>query len=125
MVLPHNSDWLIREATEDDLTGIRLLYKSVWGHLRPESYDRWRYYSSPLGSCPISVAVSKNRLVGAFMVGPLLMRIGNDVVKGGHAMDVMSHPDYVGQPVFLEVGKHCIEKAITDGYKVFYGFPNS
>jgi len=124
LVSIHKTDWLIREATEDDFTEIRNLYHLVWGHLRPEKYDRWRYFSSPLGPSQISLAVKQNRLVGAFMLGPVEVRIGNSIVKGAHAMDVMSHPDYVGRPVFIEAGKHCVETATANGFEVFYGFPN-
>ena len=111
MVSIHKIDWIIREATEDDFTEIRNLYHLVWGHLRPEKYDRWRYFSSPLGPSQISLAVKQNSLVGAFMLGPVEMRIGNSIIKGAHAMDVMSHPDYVGRPVFIEAGIYCVESA--------------
>ena len=111
MVSIHKTDWLIREATEDDFTEIRNLYHLVWGHLRPEKYDRWRYFSSPLGFCQVFLAIKKNRFVGAFMLGPVEMCIGNSIVKGAQAINVISHPDYVGRPVFIEVGIHCVETA--------------
>ena len=111
MVSIHKTDWLIREATEDDFTEIRNLFHLVWGHLSPEKYDRWRYYSSPLGSSQISLAVKKSRFVRAFMLGPLEKRIGKSIVKDAHAIDVMSHPDYVGRPVFIKAGIRCVEFA--------------
>ena len=45
------------------------------------------------------------------MLEPLEKRIGNSIVKVAHAIDVMSHSDYVGRPVFTEVGIHCVETA--------------
>ena len=107
----HKTDWIIREATEDDFTEIRKLYHLVWGHQRPEKYDHWRYFSSPLGFCQVFLAIKKNRLVRAFMLGPAEKRIGNSIVKVAHAIDAMSHRDYVGRPVFTEAGIHCVETA--------------
>ena len=111
MVSIHKTDWLIREATENDFTEIRKLNYLVWGHQRPKKYDHWRYFSLPFGSCQFSLAMKKIRFVRAFMLGPLEKRIGNSIVKGAHAIDVMSHSDYVGRPVFIKAGIHCLESA--------------
>jgi len=45
------------------------------------------------------------------MLEPVEKRIGNSIVKVVHAIDGMSHSDYVGRPVFTEVGIHCVETA--------------
>jgi len=45
------------------------------------------------------------------MLGPVEMCIGNSIVKGAQAINVISHPDYVGRPVFIEVEIHCVETA--------------
>ena len=58
------------------------------------------------------------------MVGPVQLRLGAEVVKGGHAMDVMVHPNYLGQSIFLKLARHCAETAKIAGFKVFYAFPN-
>jgi len=45
------------------------------------------------------------------MLGLVEKRIGNSIVKVAHAIDAMSHRDYVGRPVFTEVGIHCVAPA--------------
>ncbi len=47
------------------------------------------------------------------MLGLVEKRIGNSIVKGAHAIDAMSHRDYVGRPVFIEVGIHCVETSMN------------
>ena len=111
MVSIHKTDWQIREAPENDFTEIRKLNYLVWGHQRRKKYDHWRYFSSPLSFCQFSLAVKKIRFVRAFMLGPVEKRIGDSILNGAHAIDVMSHSDYVGQPVFIKAGIHCLEFA--------------
>ncbi|PPR65445.1 MAG: hypothetical protein CFH08_00725 [Alphaproteobacteria bacterium MarineAlpha3_Bin7] len=117
-------DWFIREAKEDDFEGIRALYKRVWGNQRPIGYDKWKYFTFTNGPSQISIAIVGGDIVGAFMLAPIKLSVGGKIVSGGVAMDVMSDPDYVGRPVFVELGKHCVSLAQKRGISLLYGLPN-
>ena len=117
MSTKHKKNWIIREAKFKDFESIRKLYKKVWGHQRPIQYDKWKFSTFAQGATQISIAIAGEDVVGAFMVAPINIKIGAEVVLGGVAMDVMSDPDYVGRPVFVELGKHLASR-LNLKYKV-------
>ena len=121
----NKNSWIIREAKSDDFDAIRKLYRVVWGHQRPIEYDRWKYFSFVEGASQISIALENKDIVSVFMLAPIRLGIGSEILLGGVAMDVMSHPEYRGTTVFIEAGKHCVEKAKERGFRVLYGFPNA
>lgn len=125
MSTKYKKNWIIREAKDKDFESIRKLYKKVWGHQRPIQYDKWKFTTFAQGATQISIAIAGEDVVGAFMVAPINIKIGAEVVLGGVAMDVMSHPRYVGTRVFVDAGIHCTEKARKRGFKILYGFPNN
>ncbi len=96
----------------------------VWGYNRPRQYDQWRYFTPPLGICPMALAVDGERLVGAYTLWPVKIRIGNDTVHGGQSMDTMTDPDYGRQGIFTALAAACYEIAAARGFQVLYGFPN-
>jgi len=116
--------WKIREASIDDLEAIRDLYFKVWGFNRPKTFEYWRYATPPLGFCPIAVAVDSNRLVGAYTVWPVQIRVGHNVFPGAQSIDTMTHPDYLGQGIFTQLANECYRITRERGYKLLYGFPN-
>ena len=116
--------WTVREATIADLEAIRTLYLNVWGYNRPLQYDRWRFFGSPDGICPMTLAVDDDRLAGAYSLWPVKIKIGSESVPGAQSMDTMTHPDYGRQGVFSALAKACYEAATTRGFQVLYGFPN-
>ena len=116
--------WKIREASVDDLEAIRDLYFTVWGFKRPKTFEFWRYATPPLGFCPIAVAVDSNKLVGAYIVWPVQIRVGRSLIPGAQSIDTMTHPDYLGQGIFTQLAKECYKIAAERGYKLLYGFPN-
>ena len=125
MNIRHKKNWTIQEAKLEDFDGIRKLYRIVWGHQRPIEYDKWKYFNFVEGTSQISIAKVGNDIVGAFMLAPINMSIGTEVVLGAVAMDVMSHPQYVGTSVFIDAGKHCLKTAKDRGIRIIYGFPNT
>ena len=124
MIKSTQKHWSVREAVPDDLPNLRNLYKQVWGYNRPEAYDRWRYLLPPHGLCPIMLALDADRLVGAYTLWPVRLKIGDEVVFGAQSMDTMTHPDYQGQGIFTRLATACFELAVSRGIEVLYGFPN-
>ena len=125
MIKRNKKTWIVKEADLDDFDAIRRLFRAVWGYQRPLEYDKWKYLKFVEGVSQISVAKVNDEIVSAFMLAPITLSIGSEIVPGGVAMDVMSHPEYVGTTSFIEVGKHCVIKAQERGLRVLYGFPNT
>ena len=118
------TNFQIREAHAEDLNLIRTLYFDVWGYNRPIEYDKWRFFGSNLGLCPIAVAQDGNRLAGAYSLWPINLKIMGKTVFGAQSMDTMSHPNYRGQGIFTFLAKECYSIAKERGIRVLYGFPN-
>jgi GNAT superfamily N-acetyltransferase len=114
----------VREMTFDDFDALRELYFNVWGYHRPECYDRWRYLTSPIGICPVALAVDGDRLAGAYTLWPTPLSIAGEKVLGAQSIDTMTHPDYQGRGVFTTLANACYEIAAARGYLTMYGFPN-
>lgn len=117
--------WRVRAAGPGDIELIRELYRAVRGDNRPVTYDRWRYLDSPYGSTPGAMAVEGGRAVGFYPVWPAPLRIGWESIPGAQAMDIMTHPDFRGQGVFMAMAKACFEIAAQRGIRLLYGFPNA
>ena len=115
---------IIRDGYPDDFESIRSLFKDVWGYQRPKKYDEWRWFSAEKKKCRISLAWDGSHLVGAYMAGPVLITLGEEIVQGAHAMDVMVRAEYTGQLIFTRLGEHCKTRAQEEGFQVFYAFPN-
>lgn len=116
--------WTVREATPDDFALARDLYRTVWGFERPAAYDRWKYRMPPIGAAPTAVAVDGDRLAGFFTAWPSRMAVGDGSALGVQAMDVMTHPDYRGQGIFVTLARACFEIAARRGFDILFGFPN-
>ena len=114
----------IREVTVQDLDVIRGLYFDVWGYNRPASFDRWRFFSNPLGLCPAVLATIGDQPVGFYTIWPATIKLRNEDLLGGQSMDTMTHPSYQGQGIFGELANACYELAGDKGYQILYGFPN-
>ncbi len=95
------------------------------GNNRPETFDRWRWFDSPDGECPIAVALDGDIIAGFYTLWPVRLRIGETVVLGGQSMDTMTHPAYQGRGSLPSLAKACYEMAAARGFRVLYGFPNA
>jgi len=115
----------IREMTSDDFDIFRTLYRDVKGSNRPYDFDRWRLLETPFGICPTAVAVDNGKLAGFYTIWPVKIRLGDETVLGAQSMDTMTHPNYRRQGLFTKLALFCYEMAMSKGYEILYGFPNS
>jgi GNAT superfamily N-acetyltransferase len=116
--------WSMRAMEAGDLDLIRALYATVWGYNRPRDYDQWRYFTAPDGMCPAMLAMDGGRAAGFYTAWPVKLLLGAEVVVGIQSMDTMTHPDYQGQGMFVNLASACYELAASRGMEVIYGFPN-
>ena len=112
-------DWTVREVIQDDLDGIRGLFNIVWGYNRPWSFDQWRYFNGPYGSCPAVVALNGSTLVGFYTGLPTKIRVGREIITGIQSMDTLTHPSYQRQGVFVTLAEACYKAALDRGFEMF------
>jgi GNAT superfamily N-acetyltransferase len=94
------------------------------GGRRPFIHDQWKFGRNPAGSALGMVAVDGNRIVGQYVLLPVELRLGREVVLGAQSVDTMTHPDYQGKGVFTTLANACMKLAEDHGVEVLYGFPN-
>ena len=120
-----SAELTVVEGNRTHFDAIRELYAAVRGNNRPEGFDRWRWFGSPDGECPIALAMDGKTVAGFYTLWPVRLRIGGAVVLGGQSMDTMTHPDYQGRGIFVTLANACYEIAAARGFEVLYGFPNA
>lgn len=78
------------------------------------------------GRRPIAnVAIASDETVsGFFMLWPLEMTDGRQVVAGGQAIDVMTDPKFRRQKIFPTLARLSVEQSVERGWQVLYGAPN-
>lgn len=116
-------NWDVREYRDGDIEGVRALFEVVFGSSRPREYFAWKYHDNPAGKALIVVAEAGDRIVGQFAMMPTRLRVGDESVNGAQSLDVMNHPDYRNQGMFLAMAKMCHGLADSRGLDVRYGLP--
>ncbi len=117
-------DLIFRPIRREDVGAISTLYRRCFGIDPSQAYIRWRYLDTPLGVTPTMLAFDRDDCIGSYGVWPTKLLLSGTRVAGGQAIDSMTHPDYRGRGLFVELGEHCYEVLQQLGIRVLYGFPN-
>jgi GNAT superfamily N-acetyltransferase len=115
--------WKVRTYRESDDAGIVNLINLVWPDY---AFDIKRFHwfeNNPFGHFA-SVGEHNGQIVGYMGLIPVDMKMGNCLVRGAQAVDLVVHPNFRRQGMFLEIGKACVKEAMENGISFFYGFPN-
>lgn len=89
--------------------------------LMPEFWD-WEFEENYAGKTKIYLAVDETA-VGHYAVCPSNIQVDNEVKKGSIVVDVMTHPDYRFQGMFVALGRYSLEQSGIEGVDFSYGFP--
>ena len=119
------SDLEYRALTPSDFDLVRDLYEVTKSRLRADDYDRWRFFGTPWGDSPAVIAVDGAICAGLYIVWPTMLELGGEPIPGAQSMDTMTHPDYRGRGLFVELAERTFALAADRGFEVVYGFPNS
>jgi len=114
--------WSVRIYKEDDELSILKLMK-LSGIERTSEDWFWEYKNNPFGHL-IGVAEHNGQIVGHMALIPTLMKIGDKVALGSQAVDLVVHPEFRRQGMFLAIGKFLIKEAGKEGIDISYGVPN-
>ena len=85
----------VREATLEDVSGIRALFAKAYGQELPEEEWRWKFQKNPDGWFGM-VAESEGRIVGNFAGWPMRFRLGGREQVVFSAGDVATEPSARG-----------------------------
>ena len=117
-----------RDYREGDKKGLLPLTETVYGEVLDKDqwmkYWSWKYKHNPAGSPIIWFAEVNNKLVGQYPIIPVKMKVGNEVIMGSQMVELMTHPDYQRQGIFLTLAKQALSDAGNKGIDITYGFPN-
>ena len=113
----------MRTYRESDDAGIVNLINLVWPNY---SFDikRWHWFkNNPLGHFA-SVGEHNGQIVGYMGLIPVDIKMGDNLIRGAQAVDLVVHPTFRRQGMFLEIGKALVKEAAENDISFFYGFPN-
>lgn len=120
--LTNRSSWFVRTYEAGDEVGILELMK-MDGIERTLGEWVWEYEKSPLGHLS-GVAEYEGKIVGHMGLIAYSMKLGDKIVNGSQAVDLIVDPDFRGRGIFLAIGKMLTETAGKKGIPLSYGFPN-
>lgn len=85
---------------------------------------RQRYLENPLDELQMCVAIDNNKIVANYSVSPTILSIGGREWKCAISLNTMTHPEYVGQGLFVKLAQRLNEHLRNEDYGMVYGFPN-
>jgi hypothetical protein len=91
---------------------------------KDKQWWQWMYRNGPLGPAAIIVAVVKQKIIGHHAGILVPIKIGDKVTRGGHGLDLMVHPDYRRQGLFIAMSKTLNQSRSLEHRSISYGTPN-
>jgi hypothetical protein len=87
---------------------------------------RHRFFDTPWGDSHANIALDGDKCIAVFLVWPVALRIGDEVVAGGQGTDAATHPDYRNRPrLFFSMVRAGKKYLADEGVDVYYTFPNT
>lgn len=117
--------WFVRRYRDGDEHGIARLMKMEYG--LDEDFWRelwiWECKKNPNGHLTV-VAEHDGQIVGHMSLVVVRMKVGHKSVLGSQAVDLIVHPNFRGQGMFLSIGKTLLGEAERRGIAISYGYTN-
>jgi GNAT superfamily N-acetyltransferase len=123
-------EWTVRAYKKGDEDKIFELVKSVYPDkkLTKDSWLKWwkwMFTKNPAGFARIWLADHNGKIVGQYPMVLSDMKVGKEIVKVSQNIDLMTHPDYRKQGMFLTLEKKALEEGAKEGINITIGFPNT
>ncbi len=123
-----NQDWSIRAYKNGDEQAMFELYRAVYGEVTDKvrwmRHWHWKFMQTPAGAAVIWLPGSNEKIVGQYPINRVKMEVGNEVIEGSQMVELMTHPDYQHQGIFLTLARLALSDARDKGIDITYGFPN-
>ncbi len=119
--------WTARPYRQGDEKGIFELRKVVYpgGDYDYEKWLRWwRWFfqRNPAGRSYIWLAEDSGKIIGQVATIPVLLKVGEVIVRGRLGVEAMTHPGYRHQGIFPILTKHRNAETENDGIYITYSF---
>ena len=110
-------EWTVRLSKESDVKGIFELMKSVYPEKKLDekkwtTWWKWMYTEHPSGAAKTWVADHKGKIVGQYPFVITDMKVGDKLVKSAQNIELMTHPEYRRQGMFVKLERTAL-KGIT------------
>lgn len=119
--------WVLRAYRRGDEKGIldlcRLVFLDQPSDRFSLDYWQWEFVYNSSGPARIWLADDANKIVGHYAVVPRTLQVNDQVRMGSIVVDVMTHPDYRQQGMFVALGRQALPDAGQAGIEFSYGFP--
>jgi GNAT superfamily N-acetyltransferase len=79
--------------------------------------------NNPFGQI-IGIVDCEKQIIGHMAWVPTIMKVGNRIILGSQAVDLVVHPKFRRHGIFLEIGRFLAKEAEKRCNEVTYGFPN-
>ena len=100
------------------------LFALVYGKNISLDWWRWRYLGNAVAKPQVALAYSSGKLVAHYAVSPIILRCNGLKIKCAQSMTTMTHPEYEGRGLFVDLASSLYKKLYEDGYNLVFGFPN-
>lgn len=100
------------------------LYRSCFNDYIDESIVIRRYVDNPYDDLYMCVAMDQGKIVSNYAVSPTLIEYKGTKYRSALSLNTMTHPEYMGQGIFVKLASALYAKLKEDGYKLVYGCPN-
>lgn len=101
------------------------LYKTAFKDYMDENVFMQRYFNNPYNDVCMCLAIDQDKIVANYSASPRRAMIGNKVVKCAQSLNTVTHPQYFGKGLFVQLAELLYKSLECRGYKFVYGFPNS
>lgn len=120
--------WKISSYVPGDEHQIKNLQKLIYGdelERGRESTDfwNWEFINNPYEKTFINTAKVDKKIVGHYAVIPVSYILLDNIVKAGLVVDVMTHPDYRKQGMFVSLGRSSMDWIKNNGFAFSTGYP--
>ena len=100
------------------------LFAIVYGKNISLDWWKWRYLANTVDKPQVALAYCSGKLIAHYAVSPIILRRNGMKIKCAQSMTTMTHPEYQGKGLFVDLASSLYKKLYEDGYKLVFGFPN-
>lgn len=100
------------------------LYHSCFNDRIDANIIEQRYLQNPVGDLCMFVALENDRIVANYSVSPSYLQYEDKKIKCALSLNTMTHPDFVGKGLFVQLAQKLYAELKQQGYRMVYGFPN-
>ena len=90
-----------------------------------ESEIVWRYLYNPNHGLFCCFAIDDGKLIANYSVSPIKVVLNGKIYDAVQSLNTMTHPDYKGKGLFVELAKTVYNYCAKKGYAGVIGFPNN